>query len=347
MQSLVVAALLCALVAPARAGSLVLVGGALEDERIVEEIVRRAGGAGARIGILTSSSKPESQDDRRGTKDASNSRVNGAAYVALFAKHGAKAEWIPIDLDHVDRNRDRALVAKVAGLGGVFFGGGDQSRYLASLVRADGKDSPVLAAIRRGYEHGDMVLAGTSAGTAAMTRGPMITGGTSGRAFRTAVPSALHGLGFFPHGLLDTHFGQRDRQARIVRLASDRREKLAFGVDEDTALVVDDPLGKNPRMQVLGKNGVSIFRLDRARAHDGKTWGISNVKFAYLGDGDRYHLGSNRVLIDGAKARVDGPGHRKLAGPHATVGGGPSYYKATRDGQLQRSMRGATLSFRR
>ena len=136
-------------------------------------------------------------------------------------------------------------------------------------------------------------------------------------------------------------------QARIVRLASDRGEKLAFGVDEDTALVVDDPLGKNPRMQVLGKNGVSIFRLDRARAHDGKTWGISNVKFAYLGDGDRYHLGSNRVLIDGAKARVDGPGHRKLAGPHATVVGGPSYYKATRDGQLQRSMRGATLSFLR
>ena len=346
MRSLLVAILLCAFVAPVHAGSLVLIGGALEDERIVQEIVRRAGGPGAKLGILTSSSKPESQDARRGTKDASNARVNGAAYVALFAKYGAKAEWIPIDLDHVDSNRDPALVAKVAGLKGVFFGGGDQSRYLSSLVRPDGTDSPVLAAIRHGYEHGDMVLAGTSAGTAAMTSGPMITGGTSGRAFRTAVPSAMRGLGFFPHGLLDTHFGQRNRQARIVRLASDRGEKLAFGVDEDTALVVDDPLGNNPRMQVLGKNGVSIFRLDRARAKNGKTWGISNVKFAYLGDGDRYHLGTNRVLIDGVKARVDGPGHGKLAGPHATVVGAPSYYAATRDRPPQRSMR-ATLSFRR
>ncbi|MEO6866887.1 MAG: cyanophycinase [Gaiellales bacterium] len=347
MRSLVLSAVLLALVAPAHAGSLVLVGGALQDERIVQEIVRRAGGPGAKIGILTASSKPESQDRARGTKDASNSRVNGAAYVALFAKYGAKAEWIPIDLDHVEHNRDPALVAKVAGLGGVFFGGGDQSRYLTSLRGADGKDSPVLAAIRHGYEHGDMVLAGTSAGTAAMTEGPMITGGTSGRAFSKAVPSVLHGLGFFPHGLLDTHFGQRQRQARIVRLASDRGEKLAFGVDEDTALVVDDPFGKNPRMQVLGKNGVSIFRLDRARARQGKAWQISNVKFAYLGDGDRYHLGTNRVLIDRAKALVDGPGHAKLAGPHATIVGRPSYYKATRDGQLQRSMRGATLSFRR
>lgn len=305
MRALALGVLLLGLfAASARAGSLVLVGGAMSDERIVEEIVRRAGGPGARIGILTASSKPESKDPKRGTKDASNARVNGAAYVALFAKHGAVAEWIPIDLDHVQNSHDPALVAKIAGMSGVFFGGGDQSRYLRCLTDG-GKDTPVLAAIRRRNEAHDFVIAGTSAGTAVMTRGPMITGGTSKTALEKPIPSALHGLGFFPHGLLDTHFAQRRREARIVRLASDRGQALAFGVDEDTALIVDNVHGARPRFQVLGKNGVSVFRLGGAKpgVPGAKGWSIANVAHTRLLDGDRYQLRTARGVRAGRPLR--------------------------------------------
>jgi cyanophycinase len=185
MRPLASVAILAALFlsAEARAGSLVMVGGALEDERILREIVRRAGGPGrARIGILTSSSVPESEDEHAGTPRASNARVNGAHYVDLFAKYGAEAVWIPIDLDHVSNNREPRLVRSIDTLTGVFMGGGNQSRYLKSLFTADGNDSPVLGAIRRRYGKSNFVIAGTSAGTVAMVAGPMITGGESSTA---------------------------------------------------------------------------------------------------------------------------------------------------------------------
>lgn len=46
-----------------------------------------------------------------------------------------------------------------------------------------------------------------------------------------------------PNYLLDTHFSQRGREARLIRLIQDTRimsigTTRGFGVDEDTALVV-------------------------------------------------------------------------------------------------------------
>jgi cyanophycinase-like exopeptidase len=51
------------------------------------------------------------------------------------------------------------------------------------------------------------------------------------------------GIGFFPHGLLDTHFANRGRHGRLLQLLADtagltRGDTRAFGVDENTALVV-------------------------------------------------------------------------------------------------------------
>lgn len=64
----------------------------------------------------------------------------------------------------------------------------------------------------------------------------------------------LHG--FFNYGLLDTHFSERGRQGRIVRLADHTQVPFAFGVDENTALLVQNnpTLGltyeRNPRFRV-------------------------------------------------------------------------------------------------
>jgi cyanophycinase len=257
-----VAALLAlGLPAAAHAGSLVVIGGGLEDPAIYDEIVRLGGGPGvARIGILTTGS---------GTPEK-----NGRFYLDAFAGRGAEAEWIPLEIGDPKRANDPALVAQARGCNVFFLGGGDQQRYTATLLRKDGSDTALLAAIRQAFEAGG-VVAGTSAGAAALVEGPMVTGGESYEALGRASGVSDRqrgGLRFFRFGLIDTHFAERGRQGRLIRLAARRRVGLAFGVDEDAALVVEDAQGQRPRMRVVGRGGVSVFDLSSARAPARGRW---------------------------------------------------------------------------
>jgi cyanophycinase len=268
----------------------VLVGGSLESPSIYREIVRLAGGEGrAKIGVITAAS--------------SQARENGEHYKETFRRHGAAdVQWIALG----ERPTGETL-RQIRGLTGFFFGGGDQSRLLKTMLRHEGGDTPELAAIRRAMANGALV-GGTSAGTAVQVSGPMITGGESYDALRRAPVDELSprrggrlsyhaggGLGLFKWGALDTHFNERGRSGRLIRLADATRQKLAFGVDEDTALVVRDPLGHDPRMTVVGKGGVSIFDLTNARSGRDPSFWIKNVRTAYLTEGDTYRPRKRRM----------------------------------------------------
>ncbi|MFE5218529.1 MULTISPECIES: cyanophycinase [unclassified Streptomyces] len=286
-------------------GSLVLVGGALasDNTEIYGEIIKRAGGSKARIGVLTAASIPESQDPDSADPDrCSNSACNGAYYASLFKKHGAAdAQWIPIDLDHIDNADSDTIAAQVRSMTGFFFGGGDQYRYVTALLHGhQHTDSKVLAAIRDRLAHG-AVIAGSSAG-AQIAAGPdMVTGGDSYPALRDGSspgyfddPSRLGylpdgGFGFLGSGLIDTHTGAEGREGRALRLASDTGHDRVYALDENTALVVDAPGTQREAITVLGANGVGVFDLRRARSrHDRRGWILRNARYTYLTDGDHY-----------------------------------------------------------
>ena len=265
--------------------ALVLVGGSLEDPRIVDEILRLAGGPDqARIGVITA---------------ASGDPKGGARYYErLFAKHGARhVEWLSVDGRHKYRARSATLAQRAEGLNIFFLGGGDQSRLVSCLVEKDGRDTPLLAAIRRAHVRG-AVVAGTSAGAAGQAAGVMITGGDSAAARRDAAREGrprgddltFHrgGLGFFPFGIPDTHFSQRGRQDRLIRLAADTGTRRAFGIDENTALIVERPLGQQPKMRALGQGQVTVYDLSRARRAASSGWPVRGVRTRVLGDGDRF-----------------------------------------------------------
>ncbi|GAA1462311.1 cyanophycinase [Nocardiopsis exhalans] len=304
--ALVATALTAALSAPMAAhadssagpGPVVLVGGSLADERIYREIVELAGGSRARFGIVTASSVPESWDPDAGTDRCNNSRCNGEYYADLLLDHGAgSAEWIPVDLDHLDNAESAEVVEQVGSMDGFFFGGGDQYRYVTTLLRGpEHEDSAVLAAIRERLEQGALV-AGTSAGAAIQQQGPMVTGGDSYQGVRDGSspgyfddPTVLGyleegGFGFFGHGLVDTHFAERGRQGRMMRLAADTGQDRVFGVDEDTALVVTGP----GRMRVVGGGAVHVLDLRRASAGSvSGEWSVSGVRWSALTHGDTY-----------------------------------------------------------
>ncbi|MEU8080971.1 cyanophycinase [Catellatospora citrea] len=274
------------------AGPLILVGGSLADDNtdIYGEIVRRAGGADARIGVLTASSIPPSQDPDAGTPDANNSEANGAFYAELLRSHGAgEAVWIPVDLDRATSADDPAVAALAASCTGFFFGGGDQFRYITTLLHGTAHtDTLVLAAIRRRHAAGALI-AGSSAGAQIHQGRDMVTGGESYNAVRDGAQPGYFddpdvsgywpagGFGFLTSGLIDTHFTAYGRLGRAIQLAVDTGHRRVYGLDPNTALVVTAPGTRDERGRVLGTGGVNVLDL-----RNGVHWSHLTAGFGYL-----------------------------------------------------------------
>lgn len=226
-----------------------------------------------------------------------------------------------------------AAVAEIQQADAIFFNGGDQSLTLQALRLPDGSPSPELKAITTRLQAGKLLVAGTSAGTAVQAGGhfaekpvPMISNGSSAQALQSGAvaaeaplagceknhscPAAMAedqltyraqgGLGLFPFGVLDTHFSERGREARLVRLLSDTQTRYGFGVDEATALLVglDPAAPDNARFAVLGTSGVYIADLAGATAHGGAAdWTISGVRSHYLSRDDQAMLHQGELTI--------------------------------------------------
>ena len=175
---------------------------------------------------------------------------------------------------------------QIATLDGLFFGGGDQSLLRRSLYFPDGRPTALLQSIQQRWRAGELVIAGTSAGTAVQSGDPesgvpMIANGDSEQAFsmieRAGEPQLpfcflradcvsnwqparlsyqpAGGLNLFKHGVLDTHFSERARQARLMRVLQLTDSKRGFGVDETTALLMFES-DKETEFAVIGKHGV-------------------------------------------------------------------------------------------
>jgi cyanophycinase len=211
-----------------------VIGGRIEDNNaaIFGEMHRLSGG---RILVFrTASSEPVEV---------------GKETVAAFRGHGFETEVAPLHSRRAARVAPApALVERIAAYGSVYFTGGDPSNIVAALAPG-GAETPVLAAIRAILARGGL-LAGSSAGAAIMSQ-PMLLGGTSLEAVVHGInedpdkPGLLigTGLGFFPFGMVDQHFIKRGRLARLVvamRAAGIRR---GFGIDENTALLVEGTTG--------------------------------------------------------------------------------------------------------
>lgn len=256
------AALLATLALPAQAepGPVIAVGGALEDDNAaVYRTLIDAMPAGARdVVIVPAASGIIGRSVPRAAK--------------AFAAHGvdpARIRFVHLaiadDPDTADTDESRwssgasdpTEIAKLADAGLIWFLGGDQSRIMASLVASDGKDTPMLAAIRQRLAAG-AVVGGTSAGAAVLGE-HMIGCGSPEVALIAPVSNDLPscatideaakgtplvlapGLGFLPGIVFDQHFSQRGRLTRLVRAVAciQADAVTGIGVDEDTAFVFD------------------------------------------------------------------------------------------------------------
>ena len=268
---------------------LAIIGGRLEDDNrsIYREMRRLAGG---RITILpTASSEPvEVGDETR----------------AAFESHGFQVDIAPVYSENAEQTaHDPNIIAQIEAAKSVYFTGGDQSKIFAAMVQK-GRPTPLLETIKSVHAAGGL-LAGSSAGAAIMSKS-MILGGTSFEAVMHGItedpdqPGIMigKGLGFFPYGLVDQHFIKRGRLARLVVAMAHAKHKRGFGIDENTALIIDGDIAR-----VCGEYGV--FFVDSRRADIDLENGIyQDIRLSYLDDGDAINLKSLTAIPGESKRRV-------------------------------------------
>ena len=261
-----------------RVGHLLIIGGAedkLRQRQILSRFVSLAGGAEARVAIVSTASSLGDEATE--------------LYVSLFRQLGIPDVRGLRPLTRDDANHASSAEA-VNDATGVFMTGGNQLR-LSSVI---GGTALGRAIIDR-HKHGSIV-AGTSAGASAIST-HMVAFGTSGTTPKQRMTQMSAGLGLLPGVIIDQHFEQRNRIGRLLALIAQSPALLGMGIDEDTAALVS-PSGV---MEVLGKGSVTI--LDPARLHTDayevkrhRPMMVSGVILHSLPSGYRFDLRKRRLL---------------------------------------------------
>jgi cyanophycinase len=200
---------------------LFVIGGA-EDKRrrvlVLKRFVALAGGRAARIVVIPSAS--------------SLAEEAVEVYRSVFERLHA-TDVTAVDPQTRHQSADPELVAAVDDATGVFVTGGNQLKLGQLIV-----GTPLHEAIRRAYERG-AVVAGTSAGASVLSQF-MISLGDEGVTPRQRAGQLTAGFGLLPGVILDQHFAQRTRYARLLSLVAGSPSLLGVGVDEDTAAEILD-----------------------------------------------------------------------------------------------------------
>jgi len=221
----------------------------------------------------------------------------------MFRQYGAgKVVYVPVTIKSISNNSNPEVVALVKSCTGFFFSGGDQARIITSFYN-NNVQSPVMAAIHDTFWNNGGVVSGSSAGTACQSKSVMITGGESyegllhGAKTRSSNEDDLTydpngGIQFFARGVLDTHFGHRGRQGRLIRLLWDTQHnelgaKIGWGVDQNSAMLVSDVGLDSEYATAIGQYGFTYCSVADAKDISKRYWGISNVRCSYITHADR------------------------------------------------------------
>lgn len=220
----------------AAGGCLLVIGGHEDREHgkdVLDRFLELSGGAGAPIVVVTAASTAPDKV--------------WAIYKRAFAALGA-TDVRPLHLGGPGEAGYAAMAQAIDRAGGVFLSGGDQKRLLRCLA-----GTPVEAALHAALERG-ACIAGTSAGASALAARMLAGGYTSLQPLKGAVTLAA-GLGFVGGVVIDQHFAQRHRLARLMSVIAEHPHCYGVGIDEDTALLA----GPGPVIEVLGAGSVTIL----------------------------------------------------------------------------------------
>ena len=260
---------------------LVIIGGAEDKEgdcTILREFVRRSGGINARIVVMTVATELP--------------REVGDDYTRVFERLGVEEVRIVDTVERDDASSPTYLEA-IEKATGVFFTGGNQARITSVL-----KDTELDKLLHRRLAEGGLVIGGTSAG-AAMMPDMMIVQGESETNPRLEIVEMEPGMAFLPGVVIDQHFLQRGRTGRLLSAVTHQPVNLGIGIDENTAIIVNDN-----QFEVVGEGAVTIFDVSEithtnlGQILKDEDLAICNVKLHILPHGYRFDLASRKPMVE-------------------------------------------------
>jgi cyanophycinase len=259
-------------------GTLILIGGG-EDKKgemvILNEFVRLCGGKKANIIIITAA--------------AQESKEVGQEYTKIFKSLHAHADFIEVK-QREDTVNEKSLTA-IKNATGVFFNGGDQLLITTALG-----GSSMEKLLKSRHKEG-MVIGGTSAGAAMMAHSMIVRGETNAMAqFRNVELGP--GLDFLPGVVIDTHFSERGRFARLLLAVAHYPQDLGLGIDRNTGMVV-----KNEEFEVIGEGTVTVMDAgdntysNLSEITGGGSLSIYGVKVHLISSGHRFNMKTKTSVL--------------------------------------------------
>lgn len=178
------------------------------------------------------------------------------------------------------------IIERVEKCNCILFSGGDQLRLCSVLG-----GTQLIKLIREKYEDEHFVIAGTSAGAAAMSD-TMICGGNENRAFMKGEVELNLGFGLLNSVIIDTHFDARGRFGRLVQAIATQPGAIGIGLDEDTGVIVE----KGYRIKAIGASSVVVVDGSHVSCNNiasiktGMPLSVSGIKVHVMSQSDVFDL---------------------------------------------------------
>jgi len=249
-------------------GTLVIVGGAMQDPTIITRFIELAGGPDAPIVIVPTAG--EADEDYH----------EFCPCLRQWREHGARNLTVLHTRDRAVADSE-AFVRPIREARGVFFAGGRQWRLADSYL--DTRTHRELAAL---LERGG-VVGGSSAG-ASILSSFMVRGDTKGN--EQMIGDHTVGFGFLRNAAIDQHLLRRNRQFDMLEVIDKHPQLLGIGLDEDTAIVV-----RGDQFDVIGRSYVVVYS-------DKPVVG-ANGRFYFMGAGDRFDMKTRKATRQGTEWR--------------------------------------------
>jgi len=260
--------------------AILVIGGAedkVHGKEILHTFWERSGGTEAIIGIIPSASREPT--------------LIGERYHRIFEEMGAK-ELKVIDIRDRTQGEDPYYQEFVERCTSIFMTGGDQLRLCGLLA-----DTPIMNRVLERVRLGEISIAGTSAGAAVMGYN-MIAGGGSGESPNRSLVDLATGFGIIPEVVVDQHFHNRNRTARLLSAIAAYPNHLGIGIDEDTCAMFE----RDGWVEVIGKGTVIFINTktmtytNQSLVNSTEPLSLHNLQVSVLCHGDRYHLHKHETI---------------------------------------------------
>lgn len=239
---------------------LLVIGGGERPPDAMKRFVEWSGGPASRILVITWASG-----------------VPAESYEALEKnlKAAGSANIVHAPTAPLDQNERVEFIEQLKAATGIFFSGGDQNRIMDVLA-----DEGLLNSIKSKYNSGTPI-GGTSAGAAAMSD-PMMTGEANLKLLDGKKVGIRKGMGLVENVIFDQHFLVRQRHNRLFGLMIENPKMLGIGIDEDTAVLIED----NRKLTVAGKTQVMFVHSRNGR---------QPFETYFLGPGESFDLRKREI----------------------------------------------------